>query len=96
MDEKKLPLTSHLQELRTRLILSFVAIGVGFGLCYTFSQPLFDILAAPLLKVMPIGGSLIFTSVAEAFFTYMKVGFIGGLILASPFVLYQIWAFVAP
>ena len=40
MDEKKLPLTSHLQELRTRLILSFVAIGVGFGLCYTFSQPL--------------------------------------------------------
>ena len=96
MDEKKLPLTSHLQELRTRLILSFVAIGIGFGLCYTFSQPLFDILAAPLLKVMPIGGSLIFTSVAEAFFTYMKVGFIGGLILASPFVLYQIWAFVAP
>ena len=96
MDEKKLPLTSHLQELRTRLILSFVAIGVGFGLCYTFSQPLFNILAAPLLKVMPVGGSLIFTSVAEAFFTYMKVGFIGGLILASPFVLYQIWAFVAP
>jgi len=96
MDEKKLPLTSHLQELRTRLILSFVAIGVGFGLCYTFSQPLFDILSAPLLKVMPIGGSLIFTSVAEAFFTYMKVGFIGGLILASPYVLYQIWAFVAP
>ena len=96
MDEKKLPLTSHLQELRTRLILSFVAIGVGFGLCYTLSQPLFNILAAPLLKVMPVGGSLIFTSVAEAFFTYMKVGFIGGLILASPFVLYQIWAFVAP
>jgi len=45
---------------------------------------------------MPTGGSLIFTSVAEAFFTYMKVAFISGLILASPFVLYQIWAFVAP
>jgi sec-independent protein translocase protein TatC len=45
---------------------------------------------------MPAGGSLIFTSVAEAFFTYMKVAFIAGLILASPFVLYQIWAFVAP
>jgi sec-independent protein translocase protein TatC len=46
--------------------------------------------------MMPTGGSLIFTSVAEAFFTYMKVAFISGLILASPFVLYQIWAFVAP
>ena len=96
MDEKKLPLTAHLQELRKRLILSFVAIGAGFGVCYAFSQPLFDILAAPLMKVMPVGGSLVFTSVAEAFFTYMKVGFIGGLVLASPFVLYQVWAFVAP
>jgi sec-independent protein translocase protein TatC len=96
MDEKKLPLTEHLQELRKRLILSFIAVGVGFVLCYTFSQFLFDILAAPLLRVMPAGGSLIFTSVAEAFFTYMKVAFIAGLILASPFILYQIWAFVAP
>ena len=96
MDEKKLPLTAHLQELRKRLILSFITIGVGFVICYTFSQSLFDLLAKPLLKIMPTGGSLIFTSVAEAFFTYMKVAFIAGLILSSPFVLYQIWAFVAP
>ena len=96
MDEKKLPLTAHLQELRSRLIASFIAIGIGFMVCYTFSQTLFDILAKPLFKLLPQGGSLIFTSVAEAFFTYMKVAFIGGLILASPFVFYQIWAFVAP
>jgi sec-independent protein translocase protein TatC len=96
MDEKKLPLTAHLQELRKRLILSFIAVGIGFILCYALAQPIFDILAAPLLKVMPAGGSLIFTSVAEAFFTYMKVAFIAGLILTSPFILYQIWAFVAP
>src|SRR4030043_376567 len=96
MDEKKAPLTSHLQELRKRLILSFIAVGLGFALCYALSDSLFSILAAPLLKVMPEGSSLIFTSVAEAFFTYMKVAFIAGLILASPFVLYQIWAFVAP
>jgi sec-independent protein translocase protein TatC len=96
MDEKKLPLTTHLQELRKRLILSFIAVGGGFALCYTFAEKIFDILAAPLLEMMPAGGSLIFTSVAEAFFTYMKVAFISGLILASPFVLYQIWAFVAP
>jgi sec-independent protein translocase protein TatC len=64
MDEKKLPLTAHLQELRKRLILSFIAIGVSFFVCYAFKESLFDILAAPLLKVMPTGGSLIFTSVA--------------------------------
>jgi sec-independent protein translocase protein TatC len=96
MDEKKLPLTAHLQELRKRLIISFIAVGAGFVICYTFADSIFNILAAPLIKVMPSGGSLIFTSVAEAFFTYMKVAFIAGLILASPFVLYQIWAFVAP
>lgn len=96
MDEKKLPLTAHLKELRKRLILSFIAVGGGFALCYAFAEKIFDILAAPLLEMMPTGGSLIFTSVAEAFFTYMKVAFIAGLILASPFVLYQVWAFVAP
>lgn len=96
MDEKKLPLTAHLQELRKRLIHSFVAVGVGFALCYLFAEKIFDILSTPLLTVMPAGGSLVFTSVAEAFFTYMKVAFIAGLILASPFVLYQVWAFVAP
>jgi len=96
MDEKKLPLTGHLKELRQRLIYSFIAIGIGFILCYALADSIFNILARPLLKMMPEGGSLIFTSVAEAFFTYMKVAFIAGLILVSPFVLYQIWAFVAP
>jgi sec-independent protein translocase protein TatC len=96
MDEKKLPLTAHLQELRKRLIVSFIAIGAGFILCYALAESIFNILAAPLLKVMPAGGSLIFISVAEAFFTYMKVAFIAGMILVSPFILYQIWAFVAP
>jgi len=96
MDEKKIPLTAHLQELRKRLFLSFIAVGVGFVLCYALADTLFNILAFPLLKVMPAGGTLVFTSVAEAFFTYMKVAFIAGLILASPFVLYQVWAFVAP
>jgi sec-independent protein translocase protein TatC len=96
MDEKKLPLTSHLQELRKRLVVSFIAVGVGFALCYAFSQHLFDILSLPLLKMMPAGSSLVFTSVAEAFFTYMKVAFIAGIIVTSPFILYQVWAFVAP
>jgi sec-independent protein translocase protein TatC len=95
MDEKKAPLTTYLQEIRKRLILSFIAVGVGFVICYSFSDSIFDILAAPLIKIMPSENTLIFRTVAEAFFTYMKVGFVAGLMLASPFVLYQIWGFVS-
>ena len=96
MDEKKLPLTAHLHELRKRLISSFIAVGIGFVLCYAFAQNIFDILAAPLMNRMPSGSSLIFTSVAEAFFTYMKVAFIAGTLLAVPVLLYQVWLFIAP
>jgi len=95
MGEKKVLLTTHLQEIRKRLILSFIAVGAGFLICYGFSDSIFDILAAPIIKVMPAGSTLIFRSTAEAFFTYMKVGFVAGLTLASPFILYQIWGFVS-
>jgi sec-independent protein translocase protein TatC len=95
MDEKKALLATYLREIRKRLILSFIAVGVGFVICYGFSDSIFDILAAPLIKTMPAENTLIFRSVAEAFFTYMKVGFVAGLMLASPFVLYQIWGFVS-
>jgi sec-independent protein translocase protein TatC len=95
MDEKKAPLATYLQEIRKRLILSFIGVGVGFLICYAFSDSIFDILAAPLIKIMPAESTLIFRSVAEAFFTYMKVGFVAGLMLASPFLLYQIWRFVS-
>ena len=95
MDEKKAPLATYLQEIRKRLILSFIGVGVGFVICYSFSDSIFDILTAPLIKIMPVESTLIFCTVAEAFFTYMKVGFVAGLMLAFPFVLYQIWGFVS-
>jgi sec-independent protein translocase protein TatC len=65
MDEKKAPLTTYLQEIRKRLILSFIAVGVGFLICYSFSDSIFDILAAPLIKIMPAESTLIFRSVAD-------------------------------
>ena len=95
MNEKKAPFATYLQEIRKRLILSFIAVGVGFLICYGFSDSIFDILAAPLIRIMPTESTLIFRSVAEAFFTYMKVGLVAGLMLTSPFVLYQIWGFVS-
>jgi len=102
MDEKKASFATYLQEIRKRLILSFIAVGVGFLICYGFSDSIFEILTAPLIKSIQninvqnihVESALIFRSVAEAFFTYMKVGFVAGLMLASPFVLYQIWGLV--
>jgi sec-independent protein translocase protein TatC len=95
-EDEKLPFTSHLEELRSRLIKSFIAIAAGFGLCYAFKETLFEVLLYPLIRVMPEGGKLIFTGIPEAFFTYLKVSFLSGIILASPVLLYQFWMFVAP
>lgn len=96
MADEKLPITSHLEELRRRLIVCFVAICVGFLVSYVFSKRIFHILMEPLLDVLPPGGSLIFTGLTEAFFTYLKVSFLGGIFVASPIILYQIWSFVSP
>ena len=97
MVDKKAPLATYLQEIRKRLILSFIAVAAGFLICYYFSDSIFEILTAPLINSIQnihVESTLIFRSVAEAFFTYMKVGFVAGLMLASPFILYQIWELV--
>ncbi|MBW1616450.1 MAG: twin-arginine translocase subunit TatC [Deltaproteobacteria bacterium] len=87
---------SHLVELRKRLITCAIAIGVGFGLSYGFKEKLFKILTSPLEELMQSGDKLIYTSLPEAFFTYIKVSFLFGLLIASPVVIYQFWAFIAP
>lgn len=96
MSDEKLPLTTHLEELRKRLIISLIAIGAGFVCAYFFAAELFQILSRPLQTILPEGNSFIFTGVAEGFFTYLKVAFFGGLFLACPVILFQIWRFVAP
>ena len=95
-EESKLPFTAHLEELRKRLIVCFVAVGIGFVISYGFKEYLFQILVHPLVKVMKPGESLIFTGLPEAFFTYLKVAFLAGLMLAAPVIIYEFWMFVAP
>ena len=96
LDDDKVPFTAHLEELRNRLIVSFVAVGIGFALSYGFKERLFEVLTAPLIKVMGEGEKLIFTSLPEAFFTYLKVSLLTGIMLAAPVVIYEFWMFVAP
>jgi sec-independent protein translocase protein TatC len=95
MDEKQ-PFLSHLEELRKRLIISAIAVGVGFALSYFFSERLFLILVSPLKENLPTGDRLIFTNLPEMFFTYLKTAFFTGILLSAPLIFYEIWMFVAP
>ena len=94
--EDKQPFLGHLEELRKRLIVIAIAVGIGFAICYFFSEEMFRILIIPLKKNMPEGDRLIFTSLPEMFFTYLKTAFVAGILLSAPFIFYQIWMFIAP
>ncbi len=96
MEEEKLPVTDHLEELRWRLIKCFMAIVAGFLLSFSFSQQIFELLTYPLINAMPQGGKLIYTSLQEAFVTYMKVAFFAGFFMAAPVIFYQVWKFIVP
>jgi sec-independent protein translocase protein TatC len=94
--DARMPLTAHLEELRWRLLRALAAVGVAFGLCWWFAEPIFDVLIRPLTALRPAESLVIGTGVAEAFFTKLKVSFIAALFLASPVVFFQAWRFVAP
>ena len=70
IEDEKLPFTSHLEELRKRLITVFIAIGVGFVVSFGFKERLFTILVHPLIKVMKEGETLIYTGLPEAFYLF--------------------------
>ena len=94
----------HLDELRKRLMLSLVAIVVGFVVVFVPLPPawqmpidyIFAFIMRPLTEVLPAGGTLVFTEPLEAFFLYFKVAGLAALILAFPVILLQVWMFVAP
>jgi len=94
--EDKMPLTSHLEELRKRLVRILIAVGIAFLGCFAFKEEIFRIVAQPLISVLPPGSHLVFTGLPEAFFTYIKVSLYAGIFVASPVVLYQVWKFISP
>jgi sec-independent protein translocase protein TatC len=85
----------HLEELRIRLVRSMIALVVGFGACWGFSERIFHFIAGPLRRAYPTV-QFIATSPTETFMLFMKMSFFAGIFLVSPFVLWQIWAFIAP
>jgi sec-independent protein translocase protein TatC len=96
VSDKQLPFTSHLEELRGRLIKSAAAWLIGFLGCYSYAERLFQLISEPVRAALPAGSSLVFINATEPFFTYLKIGAIAGLLLVLPVILWQLWAFVAP
>ena len=95
-NNEKMTFTEHLEELRSRLIRILIAVAVGFVVSYFFSKQVFYLVSLPLLDVLPKENNLIFTALPEAFFTYLKISFFCGVVLASPYIFYQIWKFISP
>lgn len=96
MTDDKQPFLGHLEELRKRLVICAIAIGIGFGISYIFAKQLFSYLVLPLTKVLPDDSRLIFTNLPEMFIAYIKVALVAGIILAIPIIFYQLWMFLAP
>jgi sec-independent protein translocase protein TatC len=92
------PFVSHLVELRDRLVKVLVAVVLAFGLLCLWPGmgTMYDLLAAPMTANLPPGTKLIATNVFSPFMVPLKITLMAGFLLALPFVLYQLWAFVAP
>ena len=95
-DDQELSFIEHLVELRSRLLKACGAVLVILVFLLPFARKLYAVLAEPLTAVLPEGSSMIAIDVASPFLTPFKLALLLSLILAIPFVLYQIWAFVAP
>lgn len=109
MLKDRMPFLSHLEELRRRLIVSLIAIGVGFSVSFYFSEQIMAFLIRILTTTFAIQShypfvvivtkpppQLIFVAPAEAFWAHIKIGFLAGLLLAVPFLLFELWRFVSP
>jgi sec-independent protein translocase protein TatC len=99
VDLPGMSLLEHLQELRKRLVYSLLSIGVGFGVAYGFHDQIAALMIEPITKALTahnLPAKLVYTNPMDGFNFYLKIGLFGGIILASPFVLYQVWLFIAP
>ena len=96
MGEQEDSFISHLFELRTRLIRALAAILIIFVALFPWAKELYALLAQPLLASLPQGGQMIATDVVGVFLVPMKVALMVAFLIALPYVLYQVWAFVAP
>jgi sec-independent protein translocase protein TatC len=94
--DNKQPFIAHLKELRDRLLICVIAVGIAFVITYYFKEKIFLLLMEPFIKVMPSKSSFIFTGVTEAFITYFKIAIVSSLFLVLPVILFEFWSFISP
>jgi sec-independent protein translocase protein TatC len=92
----KMSFLEHLDELRKRIVNSVIAVLVGVLVSFAFIQKIFNFLLMPTRKVLPPGVKIIYTEPGEAFGMYITVSLIAGAVIAAPYVMYQVWMFIAP
>ncbi len=94
LSDKKQPLTDHLIELRGCIIKAFVGWSISAVISYIFAEKIINFLVLPLEKVA--SSSVFFRTFPEVFSVYIKLSIIMGFIIGSPYIIYQLWSFIAP
>jgi sec-independent protein translocase protein TatC len=92
----KMSFLDHLDELRKRIVRACLSVAVGVVLTFAFIQPIFDFILAPTRRALPPGVKMIYTQPGEAFSLYITVALIAGVVVAAPYIMYQVWMFIAP
>jgi sec-independent protein translocase protein TatC len=92
----KMSFLEHLDEFRKRVVNSCIAIGVGILISFAFIDRIFNFLLAPTRRVLPAGVKMIYTQPGEAFGMYITISLIAAAVIASPYVMYQVWGFISP
>lgn len=95
-DDGRMSFLEHLDELRKRLIAAVISILIGCGVAFFFIEDIFRFVFVPMQALIPSGGTFIATEGPEVFMLYIKIGALAGLLLALPFVVWQLWLFIAP
>jgi sec-independent protein translocase protein TatC len=95
-NDQPMPLVAHLTELREKILRSVLAILVFFIALFPFANDIYAAVSKPLRALLPEGATMIATEVASPFFTPFKLSMVVAALLAMPYVLYQVWSFIAP
>ncbi len=89
----------HLEELRRRIIYAIIAVAIAFFACWGYAERIYGIMQRPIMEALRHNGmaeKLVYLNPTEPFNLYLKVAFLAGVFVASPFVLYQVWMFISP
>jgi sec-independent protein translocase protein TatC len=96
LSDGKMSFLEHLDELRKRIVNACLAVAVGIAATFWWIDPIFNFILAPTRRALPAGVKLVYTQPGEAFSLYITVALIAGVLVAAPYIMFQVWMFIAP